>query len=94
MLCYNSLDYILQACQSFTAFAKEKPMKLHLVTSSNIKAVGYDEMEGDLIVQFHSGKKYVYRQVPPEVTAAFLGAKSMGIFFTREVRGKYATEKL
>ena len=68
--------------------------ELHPVASSNIKAVGYDSAEGDLVVQFHSGKKYVYHSVPPQVHEAFLGAKSMGIFFTREIRGKYGTEKL
>lgn len=69
-------------------------MKLHPVKSSNIKAVGYDVDAQRMVVQFYSGKKYAYRDVPPEVHQAFLDAKSMGIFFTREVRGKYGTEKL
>jgi hypothetical protein len=69
-------------------------MELHPVTSSNIKAVGYDPDTQRLVVQFNSGKKYAYADVPPEVHKEFLDAKSMGIFFTREVRGKYAAEKL
>ena len=69
-------------------------MELHPVKSSNIKAVGYDVDAQRMVVQFHSGKKYAYADVPPEVYIGFMGAKSMGIFFVREVRGKYATEKM
>ena len=69
-------------------------MELHSVKSSNIKSVGYDPDSHRLVVEFHSGRKYAYAGVSPEVHEAFLGAKSMGIFFTREIRGQYNTEKL
>jgi hypothetical protein len=69
-------------------------MELYPVASVNIKAIGYDPDSQRMVVQFHSGKKYAYADVPQEVHEAFLGAKSMGIFFVREIRGKYAAEKL
>jgi len=69
-------------------------MELHPVASVNIRAIGYDHDSQRLVVQFHSGRQYAYADVPPEVHEAFLEAKSMGIFFVREVRGKYDTEKL
>jgi hypothetical protein len=69
-------------------------MEMQKVKSSNILAVGYDEDARKLVVEFHSGKKYAYHSVPPEVHEAFLGAKSMGIFFVREVKGQYYAEKL
>jgi len=69
-------------------------MELTPVTSSNVKAVGYDPDTQRLVVEFHSGKKYAFVDVPPAVHDGFLGAKSMGIFFVREIKGKYGTEKL
>jgi hypothetical protein len=69
-------------------------MELKTVTSSNIKAVGYDKDTLLLIVEFHSGKKYAYSDVPPAVYTGFLEAKSMGIFFSRNVRSNYNYERL
>jgi hypothetical protein len=69
-------------------------MELHPVKSSNIKAVGYDPDKNRLVVEFHSSKKYAYDNVPPAVFTGFLEARSMGIFFSRNVRGQYPTEKL
>ena len=69
-------------------------MELHPVKSSNIKAVGYDPDAQRLVVEFHTGKKYAYRDVSPEVHEAFLGAKSIGLYFGLNIRNKYAAEKL
>ena len=69
-------------------------MELRSVTSSNIKAIGYDEDAHRLVVEFHTGKKYAYREVPPGVHEALMGAKSIGLYFGLNIRGKYGTEKL
>ena len=69
-------------------------MELHSVASSNIKAIGYDEDTQRLIVEFHTGKKYAYREVSPEVHEALMGAKSIGLYFGLNIRGKYGTEKI
>lgn len=69
-------------------------MKLQPVKSSNIKAVGYDPDAQRLVVEFHTGKKYVYSDVPPEVHQNLMSAKSIGLFFGLNIRGKYGTVKL
>ena len=69
-------------------------MELHPVKSSNIKAIGYDRENEKLIVEFITGKKYVYSGVPPEVHEALMGAKSIGLYFGFNIRGKYGTEKV
>ena len=69
-------------------------MEMKKVNSSNLAAIGYDPDKQELVVRFHSGTQYRYHSVPPQVHEAFLGAKSMGIYFTREIRGKFDTEKL
>ena len=69
-------------------------MELSSVKSSSIKAVGYDPDAQRLIIQFHTGKKYAYTDVPPEVHGNLMGAKSIGLFFGLNIRGKYGTVKL
>jgi hypothetical protein len=69
-------------------------MEIRKVNSSAIAGIGYDPDEKKMIVEFHSGRKFVYEGVPPSVYDDFLGAKSLGVFFARNIRGKYGAEKL
>jgi len=64
-------------------------MDLKRVESSHLKEAGYDPEERKLVVVLHSGKTYTYFSVPPEVYEAFLGAKSVGAFFNRSIRGQF-----
>jgi hypothetical protein len=63
-----------------------------LVTSSLIKAVGYDAADKELTVEFHKGKltKYVYEGVPRLVFDALMEAKSAGAFFLRNIKSQYS----
>ena len=56
------------------------------VDSSNIEAIGYDETSQELHVQFLSGNKYVYYDVPSELFDAFMAAPSKGSFLNREIK--------
>ena len=69
-------------------------MELHHVKSSTIKGIGYDADSQRMVVQFNNGAKYRYTEVPPEVHEALMGAKSIGLFFGLNIRGKYGTEKI
>lgn len=57
------------------------------VTSSNIKAVGYDAATQAMTIEFHSGGRHVYSDVPPEKHAAMMepGA-SVGKLFHSSIR--------
>lgn len=57
------------------------------VTSSNVKAIGYDD--GALFVEFHGSGTYRYDKVPRQVFDDFLAAESAGRFFAANVRGKF-----
>lgn len=57
------------------------------VTSSNVKAIGYDN--GALFVEFHGSGTYRYDKVPRELFDEFLAAESAGRFFAANVRGKF-----
>ena len=64
------------------------------VESSSIASVGYGRASKLLEIEFHSGAMYRYREVPESAFTAFSSARSKGHFFSTQVRGKYAYEKL
>jgi hypothetical protein len=60
------------------------------VSSSAVKAVGYDEHKRELHVQFASGARYVYEGVPPEKHQALRDAASIGKFVNAHVKGAHS----
>jgi hypothetical protein len=60
------------------------------VTSSNLKAVGYDENTRTLEVEFLSGKVFQYADVPPQSHQSMMAADSPGSFFQKYIRQAYA----
>lgn len=68
---------------------KPRPnIELHPVTSSQVKAVGYDAQTKTLAVQFvHGvGAIYHYPNVQPDTHKAFVEAKSIGAFFGKHLK--------
>jgi hypothetical protein len=57
--------------------------------SSVIRRFVYDEMKGDLWVEFTTGRKYVYSGVPQEVADAFRGAFAKGVYFNTRIRDRF-----
>lgn len=53
------------------------------VTSSNLAMVGWKDYT--LIVMFHSGRVYVYRNVGPEIYEGLIRAESVGGAFHRYI---------
>ena len=54
--------------------------------SSVIRRFVYDETEGNLWVEFTTGRRYVYSSVPHEVADAFRGAFAKGVYFNYACR--------
>lgn len=50
--------------------------------------------QGDLTVTFKGGQQYKYSNVSLEEFDNFVNAESGGQYFSREIRGKYETEKI
>lgn len=69
-------------------------MKMHAVSSSNIKAWGYDEGKKLLHIEFNHGGSYAYHDVPKEVAEGFHGAESAGKHFHSAIRGQYDHSKI
>ena len=57
--------------------------------SSVIRRFVYDQMEGNLWVEFTTGRRYVYSQVPQEVADAFRGAFAKGVYFNTRIRDRF-----
>ena len=57
--------------------------------SSNIKGSIYNKNTKKLIVEFNSGRKYEYEEVPDNVAAGLRIAKSQGSYFNKQIAKKY-----
>jgi len=63
----------------------------YAVDSSNLKSVGYDESRQTLAVEFASGNVYHYAGVPTEVFEELSLSKSLGQFYAKNIKGKFAS---
>ena len=64
-------------------------MDTHTVSSSNVKAVGYDAGTQTLEVEFLNGGVYQYYGVPDQLHAQFMRAPSKGQFVHYYIKNRY-----
>jgi hypothetical protein len=64
------------------------------VKSSNVKQIGYDKNSKQLRVQFTNGGLFQYKEVPNEVNDELINAKSIGSYFSKNIRNVYSCVKL
>ncbi len=64
-------------------------MDRQLVSSSNIRAIGYDGEQRVLEVEFHSGGIYRYFGVPVHLHAQLMAAPSHGSFFAAFIKDSF-----
>ena len=57
--------------------------------SSVILRFAYDQNERELWVEFTSGRKYVYSNIPEEVASAFRCAFARGAYFNTRIRDRF-----
>jgi hypothetical protein len=62
--------------------------------STVIRCFEYDASTQQLLVEFRSGRRYVYEQVPADIHTRLRGAFSKGEFFNRHIRDKYPFRSL
>jgi hypothetical protein len=63
-------------------------MLLVPILSSNLSAMGYDPVNGELQVQFMNGRIYSYQNVPPDLYDGLVNAPSKGTFFAQTIRNQ------
>ncbi len=64
------------------------------VNSSNIQAIGYDDEEEVLAIEFHSGMLYHYSGVSQTTFEELRDASSVGRYFNTNIRGDYPYQKM
>jgi hypothetical protein len=57
--------------------------------SSVIRRFVYDPAERALWIEFVTGRRYVYEEVPEEVAAALRSAFAKGVYFNSRIRDKF-----
>jgi lysyl-tRNA synthetase class 2 len=62
--------------------------------STVIRRFVYDETEGNLWVEFTTGRKYVYSDVPEEVANALRSAFAKGVYFNTRIRDHFPHREL
>lgn len=67
---------------------------LHPVSSSNIEAIGYDDAKKILAVKFLSGAVFHYASVEADTALDLLHAESVGRYYTKNIKGKFAGAKM
>lgn len=66
----------------------------HYPTSSNVKAVAYEEDTSQLLVSFKSGHTYAYDGVPNGLIDDLLNADSVGKYLNENIKGVYQEKKI
>lgn len=69
-------------------------MKLTVVESSMVHAIGYDSKTRTLEVVFNSGRTYVYEDVPPKIYKELMAAESKGQYMRAEIIDCYSCSQL
>ncbi|WP_353221113.1 KTSC domain-containing protein [Salinisphaera sp. S4-8] len=64
-------------------------MEMIAVSSSAIRAVGYDPTTQRMNIRFQQGHTYSFCRVPASVFEGLLAASSKGSYYDRHIRDRY-----
>jgi KTSC domain len=64
------------------------------LNSSLIDSARYDPATGDLTVQFHQGRRYIYEGVSPKAADHFFQAESPGAYFHKYIKPNYQGDEI
>ena len=68
--------------------------EMHMVSSSNIAAVGYDPAEETVYVTFLNGSTYIYKGVLEHEFENLRTAASVGSYLNRNFKNVYPYERI
>jgi len=69
--------------------------EMHMVSSSNIEAVGYDSAAREVHVRFlKTGRTYIYFDVDEYVFTELRNADSVGIYLNQNIKPRYQCGEL
>jgi hypothetical protein len=62
--------------------------------STVIRRFDYLPETSELVVEFVTGRRYVYSQVPEDAAVALRSAFAKGVHFNRHIRNRYPSREL
>ena len=62
--------------------------------STVIRRFDYLPAERELVIEFVTGRRYAYEDVPEDAAARLRGAFAKGVHFNRHIRDRYACREL
>lgn len=68
--------------------------RLSFMPSTVIRRFVHVPETRELMIEFVTGRRYVYSDVPPEEAEAFRSAFAKGTHFNRRIRNRYACREL
>lgn len=69
-------------------------MEMIPVSSSNIAAIGFDETQNTLVIEFNNGRAYEYYGVPQYVFDEFSNAGSKGQYANQNIYKNYSQSQI
>lgn len=69
-------------------------MKRQTVSSSNLRAVGYDEKTRTLEVEFRNNRIYKYAGVPEIIFKSLMNASSHGKFLHAQIKDRFLATRI
>lgn len=69
-------------------------MEMIPVSSSNIAAIGYDEGQSVLVIEFNNGRAYEYYGVLSYIFDEFLNAGSKGQYANKNIYKNYSQNQI
>lgn len=69
-------------------------MDRNVVRSSNLKSVGYNEIDNTLEIEFNDSSVYQYLSVPASIYKELMSAPSHGSYFHKRIKDNYTTRKI
>ncbi|HVL79093.1 MAG TPA: KTSC domain-containing protein [Sphingomicrobium sp.] len=69
-------------------------MRCRLMPSTVIRRFAYAPARRELTVEFTTGRRYRYLEVPEDEAEALASAFAKGVHFNRRIRGRFAFREL
>ena|SRR5215467_178123 len=67
--------------------------EMQLLDSTTISKAGYAADKKQLVVEFRNGNVYSLRGVPQKIADGFMESESHGAYYSKNIKGRYATER-
>lgn len=69
-------------------------MERQLVSSSNLRSIGYDKSSKILEIEFHKSGVYQYLNVPEHIYTGLMSSYSKGTYFDDNIKSRFNFRKI